>query len=206
MSVIKFSCPGCGQHIECGPEYAGVQVSCPSCQKAMIVPGAAAAGTFSPPPPAGVTCPGCGVALAEGTVICTSCGMNLRTGKRIQPQVTSALPGRVPAPASGGGSTNMIAIVLLVVLGGLFALGFTNPKIALAFHLVQIIYSLIVGIAVLVSAFRESTGTGFMTMCIPCYVFYFVYSVCDSPLIKLLYSIAILSRLAGLALPMEGLK
>src|SRR5580765_621907 len=121
MSAIKFSCPGCGQHIECGPEYAGAQVNCPTCQKAMIVPGAAPA-AFAPPQPAGVTCPGCGVALSEGTVICTSCGMNLRTGKRIQPQVTSPLPGRVPAPASGRDHTKMIAIVLLVVLGALFGL------------------------------------------------------------------------------------
>lgn len=132
--------------------------------------------------------------------------MNLQTGKRIQPQVISALPGRVPAPASGRDNSNMIAIVLLVVLGGLFALGFTNPKIALAFHLVQSIYGLIVGIAVIVTAFRESTGQGFMTMCIPCYALYFVYSVCDSALIKLLFSISILTGLAGLALPMEGLK
>jgi hypothetical protein len=146
------------------------------------------------------------VALSEGTVICTSCGMNLRTGKRIQPQVTSMPPGRVPAPPSERDNTNTIAIALLVVLGALFGLGFTNPKIALAFHLVQAIFSLIVGILVIVSAFRESTGQGFMTMCIPCYSLYFVYAVCDSALIKLLFSIAILSRLAGLALPLEGLK
>ena len=204
MSAIKFSCPDCGQHIECGPEYAGAQVNCPTCQKAMIVPGLAPA-AFAPPQPAGVTCPGCGVALSEGTVICTSCGMNLRTGNRIQPQVTSPLPGRVPAPASGRYNTKMIATVLLVVLGALFGLGFTNPKIALAFHVVQAIYGLIVGILVIVTAFRESAGQGFMTMCIPCYALYFVYSVCDSALIKLLFSIAILTRLAAFALPLEGL-
>ena len=74
---------------------------------------------------------------------------------------------------------------------------------ALVFHGVQAIFVLGVGICVLVSAFRESAGQGFMTMCIPCYVFYFVYGVCDSPLIKVLYSIAILTRLAALALPLE---
>src|SRR5688572_2752703 len=165
MSAMKFSCPGCAQHIECDAGYAGMQVNCPSCQKAMIVPGAAPA-PAAVMQPAGVACPGCGAVLAEGTVICTSCGMNLRTGKRIQQQISSAPYRPVPAPASSGDNTNKIAIGTLVVFGALFGLGFTNPNMALVFHGVQAVFALVVGICVLVAAFRESAGQGFMTMCI----------------------------------------
>jgi hypothetical protein len=198
MSAIKFICPGCAQHIECGPEYAGVTVNCPTCQVAMMVPGAPATAVA-------VACPSCGAALQSDAVLCTSCGFNLRTGKRVQPQVTSAPSRRMPVPESSGiGSGNMIAIGLLIIFGALFGLGFTNQSIAAAFHVAQAIFWLVVTIMVIVAAFRESTGTGFLTMCVPCYVLYFVYSVNDNPTLKMLYSIAILTRLAGFALPFEG--
>jgi len=44
MSDIRFSCTRCGQHIACGDDCAGQQVSCPKCQQDIIVPDAAAAG------------------------------------------------------------------------------------------------------------------------------------------------------------------
>src|SRR5216684_539000 len=38
MSTQKFACPNCSQHIEAGQEYAGVQINCPNCQCALVVP------------------------------------------------------------------------------------------------------------------------------------------------------------------------
>jgi hypothetical protein len=37
---IKFSCPHCQRHIQAGPEYAGMQINCPSCNGPIIIPGA----------------------------------------------------------------------------------------------------------------------------------------------------------------------
>jgi hypothetical protein len=56
MAEFKFSCPQCGQHIQCDTGYSGMQINCPSCQQAIVVPQAprfAAAPTApSVPPPA----------------------------------------------------------------------------------------------------------------------------------------------------------
>lgn len=57
MSDVKFSCPGCAQHIAVNEKYAGRQMICPSCKTAMTVPEApaatpAAARTSIPVPPA----------------------------------------------------------------------------------------------------------------------------------------------------------
>jgi outer membrane lipoprotein-sorting protein len=38
MAEFKFSCPNCAQNIQCDAGYAGVQINCPSCQQAIIVP------------------------------------------------------------------------------------------------------------------------------------------------------------------------
>ena len=43
MNEFKFSCPHCQQSIEATPEYAGVQINCPSCQAAIVVPEASSA-------------------------------------------------------------------------------------------------------------------------------------------------------------------
>ena len=37
-----------------------------------------------PAKPEGKVCPGCGSPLAEGAVICVKCGLNLKTGKKLQ--------------------------------------------------------------------------------------------------------------------------
>ena len=38
MAEFKFSCPSCGQHIQCDTGYSGLQINCPVCQQATIVP------------------------------------------------------------------------------------------------------------------------------------------------------------------------
>jgi hypothetical protein len=49
MSEIRFSCPTCQQTLEAQPEHAGMQVNCPHCQTAMIVPQAQEAAPAAAP-------------------------------------------------------------------------------------------------------------------------------------------------------------
>ncbi len=35
---MTFSCPGCGQHIQCDQLWAGHQINCPTCQAEIVVP------------------------------------------------------------------------------------------------------------------------------------------------------------------------
>jgi hypothetical protein len=197
MSEVKFSCPGCGQHISCDAALGGQQIACPSCQAAMVVPGGAPAA----PEPAPIrSCPSCGAAVHDEAVICTQCGLNLQTGKRLAAQPAGRTPLRRPAPPSSSWvkNSNVWVGVVLAVLGVLFVAGLSNEKAGVVFHVVQALISLGVGILILVAAFQDSVGQGFLTLCVPCYVFYFVFGRCDSSLIKLLFLISLSTRLAGL--------
>jgi len=36
--TITFQCPSCGQHLECNPDMAGEEITCPSCSKTLRIP------------------------------------------------------------------------------------------------------------------------------------------------------------------------
>jgi ribosomal protein S27E len=38
MSELKFSCPSCGQHVQCDISHAGENIPCPSCAQLIRVP------------------------------------------------------------------------------------------------------------------------------------------------------------------------
>lgn len=38
MSDLKFSCPSCGQHVQCDIAHAGENIPCPSCAQLIRVP------------------------------------------------------------------------------------------------------------------------------------------------------------------------
>ena len=45
MAEFKFSCPRCGQQIQCDAGYAGTQINCPACQQSIVVPHSSQAAT-----------------------------------------------------------------------------------------------------------------------------------------------------------------
>jgi hypothetical protein len=71
-----------------------------------------------------------------------------------------------------------------------------NPVGPMVFVLSALLYVLVVGVMVVVSAFKESVGTGLLTLCIGPYALYFVYAKSENPLLKILYTIAIVLMLA----------
>jgi hypothetical protein len=38
MSDFKFSCPKCGQHLACDPQFSGREIQCPGCNVMMRIP------------------------------------------------------------------------------------------------------------------------------------------------------------------------
>jgi len=156
----------------------------------------------APPPvshaPASGGCPSCGAALPRGAVLCTSCGYNLATGKRTVAGRPAALgkPASPAAPAPWYKTPYPYLGGVFAVLALLYFLGRSDPHMKLAFLGVALLYVLVVHIMVLVAAFSESVGTGFLSLCIPFYAIYFVYKVSDNDLLKILYGFAILINVA----------
>lgn len=205
MSDIKFSCPGCGQHITCDESLGGNEVQCPGCKAVMVVPGGA-------PAPAAAACPGCAAPLAEGAVICTQCGLNLQTGQKLGMEAGSR-HNPVPAvPARGGGATasrspadDRVPIpVWIWAIAGVFLLlfvaGWLTEGGAVAFQGITGLFALVIGIWVLVDAFQDSASQGVLTLCVPFYVIYRVYWECENPLLKMLFTIGLTARIAGFLL------
>ena len=215
MPDIKFSCPHCEQHIVADSAYGGIQISCPGCNGGLVVPQAVDS-TPPPAPPAVQTvssaaptgarlkpqtpapstsgCPSCGAALPRGAVLCTSCGYNLATGKRI----VAGQPAALGKPVDPQWETPWYKTPLpyvaaaFAVLGLAYFLGRDNPKVVLALIGVGVLYCLTVHIMALVAAFRYGVGTGFLTLCIPFYALYFVFKVHDNDTLKILYGGAVL--------------
>jgi len=226
MPDIKFSCPHCGQHISAEPNYAGMEIGCPACKGSLVVPGQPPAQSAAPPPPPppslslrasaapapaqaeSTACPSCGTELAKGAVLCTSCGFNLRTGKRMAPTKPGAPAGRRPAAAARQSAADPWEVpwyktaypyvgLVVGVLALLYFLGRSNPALMLAFLAVIVLYVFTVHIIVAVAAFRTSgVGIGLLTLCLGPFTIYYVFKLNENDTLKILYGLSLLLILA----------
>lgn len=81
--LITIVCDGCDTNLELEGSYQewdGQEIECPNCGHKLVVeapkaPAASLAG--------GKKCPGCGVKMGAGAVLCVACGFDTRTGKKI---------------------------------------------------------------------------------------------------------------------------
>jgi hypothetical protein len=225
MSDIKFACPSCQQHIQCGPEYAGMQIPCPACHSQMTVP--APAGFVAPPPapalamrsaesaiapppaPPSVavasenpTCPNCGNEVSPRAIMCVKCGTNMKTGQKVSrpgmPGV-GAKPQRAPAGPTVWYKTvypYLGAYLLLMAITYLMAPG--NPAMALVFIGLFLMYFFAVHIATAVFAFKDDgVGKGFLCLCIGIYAIYYVLKISERSYLKVLYSVIVVLGLAS---------
>src|ERR1019366_7709193 len=103
MAEFKFSCPQCGQHIQCDPGYSGAQINCPSCQQAIVVPQAprfAAAPTAPPVPPLAPA----GLSTRQSTTVPA-------TGRRF-----AGAPGAQPPPKPKSKALRTVLVITAAVV------------------------------------------------------------------------------------------
>jgi outer membrane lipoprotein-sorting protein len=122
MAEFKFSCPQCGQHIQCDPGYSGVQINCPSCQQAIVVPQVPRAAAAPAAPPVPPPMPP-GLSTRQSTAAPAA-------GRRF---AGAPAPGAQPParPKSKALRNVLVITVVLVVLAGLGAggwFGFSKYK------------------------------------------------------------------------------
>ena len=152
------------------------------------------------------SCPHCGVPAQSGAVLCVHCGYNRETGKSIHTRVEK--PKKEKGEKSerrfggGGGGSDTGAVVAgavsFVVLAAVFGFAFTSQEAAAGYLLLQGLFGLVVSITVLVFAFMEDVATGFLTLCVPFYILYFVYGKCESAYVKVLFSVHIIANIGAI--------
>lgn len=134
---------GCGKRLKVRDELAGRRVRCPACDRAVVVPAASAmAQPEAESPPRLSLCPSCGKPIAPGAVVCTNCGLNIKSGKRltVQTQDSPPLRGAAGRASPAGALTSLaerlpplgltIKLLLLLALvagAGWWIYGFTHP-------------------------------------------------------------------------------
>lgn len=127
--------------------------------------------------------------LGEGAVLCTNCGYNTQSGERLH---TTAVKSSKPRMEFSGAAALLInpvivALAIVVVMGAFLALAWGDQTLLIGYMAVESIFTLGVVIMVLVFAFREGILTGFLTLCVPFYVLYFVFGVCDNQWVRALF-------------------
>lgn len=141
--------------------------------------------------------------MARGAVLCTKCGYNTATGKRMVAGKVVA-PGK---PAADPWSTPWYKTpypyigVVVVILAILYFLGRENPLMKGVFALIVLLYYVVARIIVSVAAFRDSIGSGFLTLCIEIYAVYWAFRVNENDTVKIIYGSAL-----GLLVAMVALK
>ena len=149
-------------------------------------------------PPDDAACPACGFALASGAILCTNCGHNLQTGEKLQtrkrtsPRVGVGGATHIAGLLSPGG----IALVALAAVAILYVLSLQGQPMMLMAFGVLAMFSAAMNITVLVFAFMQSVGQGFLTLCVPCYVLYFLASVCENNYVRYLWVVAFIGHIA----------
>ena len=181
---IKFACDSCGKSLKVPAEAAGRRVKCPHCSAAVTVPDPNAVDAaeddmfaglsvspsvtprvYAPPPPP------------------TNIDVSAGRGSSARSAARSAGSG-VQLPMGILAHPGIIFVALALLFGGLFAVARSSPDLAPAVGGVLSLFSLGVLIWATVLGFKESAGTGFLVLCLPFYILYFVFSKSDNPYLK----------------------
>lgn len=159
-------------------------------------------------------CPSCGSAVQAGSVMCMNCGHNLQSGQAVSTKVGKVK--KVKGESGGGGqgmvklikNPLVVSVALFVILMMMILIVMATPEnkeLAVVFALVSYGIGLVINVCVLVVAFREGIGTGFLTLCLPFYILYFVYGVNESSWVKGLFTANLLAQILSFALITGGI-
>ncbi|MCK4342568.1 MAG: hypothetical protein KAY37_12690 [Phycisphaerae bacterium] len=158
------------------------------------------------------TCPRCGANMQLKAVLCKACGYNIKTGTTVSAAPAPATPVKRKAGgiAMGGltgklASPGILGVLQLVACLGLFGLTYVSEVFSPIYLFVVSIYSWGVVIWTLVSAFRESIGTGFLSLCIPFYVLYYVYGKSGNPYLQGSFGVSLLASVLSFLVLYKGM-
>jgi len=167
-------------------------------------------------PPA--TCPSCGRGLAIDAVICTNCGYDRRTGRKIgvagapptepqSPRAGRAIVARKSSTTAAAGAAPFwqtgwfFGVASLAFFVGFYVAASQNTALAAAFQIVQMVYSLAASIWLLVVAFQDSAAQGCLCL-FTCgfYSLYYGFLRQENVHLKFAMAVSIIANVLGMIL------
>lgn len=163
--------------------------------------------------PTPVTCPSCGRGLATDAVLCTACGFDRRTGQRIG--VASAPPtepqrvvsARVASTRRSSAALEsdvpfwrtawFFGLVSLAFFGVFYGAAQASTGLAIAYQAVQIIYSLVVTLWIVVLAFQDGIAQGLLSLLCGPYTLYYGFAKVESAHLKFALGVSIIASVLG---------
>lgn len=124
--------------------------------------------------------------MGRGAVLCTSCGYNTVTQQKVSARHATSR-ARSGEPAWYESPWPYIGLTALLT-GLFFVLGKqVNQNFFFGLLGTLLLYALAMQIIMLICAFKESVGTGFLCLCIPIFAWYWVWWASDNRTLKILY-------------------
>ncbi|MHC4872337.1 MAG: zinc ribbon domain-containing protein [Planctomycetota bacterium] len=137
---MKIKCSNCDKTLNVKDELSGKKIKCPACKALLTIP-VIKKKKAAPKPdedllaPSDNICPNCDIEMEEGSAVCTSCGFNIKTGKKMKTRSSQRKkkkrsgggynPSPVPGAAKGGVvSAALRKIVRLAVIAAMAYFGF----------------------------------------------------------------------------------
>jgi hypothetical protein len=137
------------------------------------------------------SCPECGRALTEGTVICIGCGHNMKTGKRLPVKVERAKKVKEDKGGGGGGGFDLAAagggtifLIVLALYGAITAGAVLQPDLAGVCLGACALVAFGISIWVLIEAFKESVVWGLGSLFVPAVALVYLIFFCEDGRVK----------------------
>ena len=155
-----------------------------------------------------MVCPGCRAPLAREAVVCVSCGYNMQTASQLKVKTKKPKRDSSAAPEALGMLLSPLAVTIAALgfFGILFAVALGNEGAAMGYLALQGLFALAFGVTVLVFAFMEGIGQGLLTLCVPFYIIYYVYGVCENQWIKWLFLVYLLSTVGTVVIQLQTMQ
>lgn len=155
-------------------------------------------------------CPECGRPMIDGTVVCVGCGFNTKTNKRTHVKVVKVKPEPGEKAASGGGGLadkpHLVGIGAILFFGAFAGAGFAVPEVGMIYPLVSSVFSLIVTVWLVITAWQEEWWQGLLCLLCGLYALYWAFVKCENALLKWLYGAAIIASILGIVVNPEIMK
>lgn len=144
-------------------------------------------------------CPECTRPLSKSTVVCTNCGFNSQTGKKLAVKILKPQKEKGQGPKNAGPAMSeemKLGLVYFLFLCGAGAMPFVNPELRMVAAIMLSLCGFLVYVGTVVSAWSNSVLQGVLCL-IPFYNIFYVFVLSGNSRLKWIWTAHILGLIVA---------